>query len=116
MLAGASGPFDSDKWLSPAGQRRQLDLLKSLNERHLQKRGGGDDRLAARIHSIEQAFRMKDAVAEAFDISREPESARSRYGKGAYAEMCILARRLSERGVRIVQLFHSTDACCAACL
>ena len=108
--AGRTLPHLQNPFLSATGQRRQLDLLKNLNERHLRRRGGADDRLSARIHSIEQAFRMKDSVTDALDISRETKSSRARYGEGAYAEMCLLARRLSERGVRMVQLFHSTDA------
>ena len=103
-------PYIDNKFLSSVGQRRQLDLLRSLNERHLEQRDGVDDRLAARIHSIEQAYRMKDTAVEAMDISQESDETRVRYGNGAYAQMCLLARRLSERGVRILQLFHSTNA------
>jgi len=87
-----------------ASQRRQLDLLGTLNAAHRDARL--DDRLNARIQSFELAFRMQVEAAEAFDISREPESIRTLYGDGVHARQTLIARRLLERGVRYVQLWH----------
>ncbi|HEY1068057.1 MAG TPA: DUF1501 domain-containing protein, partial [Pirellulales bacterium] len=85
-------------------QRRQLDLLRSLNEEHRQARS--DDRLDARIQSFELAFRMQMEAAEAFDLQREPEHVRRMYGEGVHGRQTLIARRLLERGVRYVQLWH----------
>jgi hypothetical protein len=85
-------------------QRRQLDLLKTLNEEHRDQRG--DPRLDARIQSFELAFRMQTEAAEAFDISKEPAHVQARYGDGVHGRQTLIARRLLERGVRYVQLWH----------
>ena len=86
-------------------QRRQLDLLQQMNAAHLQERGG-DDQLEARIASLEIAFRMQTDAQEAFDLSRETTATRRRYGEGAFANACLIARRLAERGVRMTQLYY----------
>ncbi|MBY0228881.1 MAG: DUF1501 domain-containing protein [Gemmataceae bacterium] len=86
-------------------QREQLDLLKRMNELHLAKRGGRDSALEARIASLEMAFRMQTEAQDAFDLSRESKRVREGYGPGYFAEACLLARRLVERGVRMVQLY-----------
>jgi hypothetical protein len=86
-------------------QRRQLDLLKRLNEEHLAERGP-DLALDARIRAMETAFRMQTAAGDAFDIRREPANVRAAYGSGHYADGCLLARRLVERGVRFVQVYY----------
>ncbi len=91
--------------LSPTEQRRQVDLIQALNERHLSRRGH-DPQLEARIQSYEQGYRMQAAATEAFDIGLEPESVRQRYGDGVQARQLLIARRLVERGVRFVQLWH----------
>ncbi|MCA9177017.1 MAG: DUF1501 domain-containing protein [Planctomycetales bacterium] len=94
----------------PAEVRRQtLDLLRSFNEQQLQSQR--DPEIATRIAQYELAARMQTAVPELTDVSDEPESTFDLYGKdaqkpGTYAYNCLLARRLSERGVRFVQLFH----------
>ena len=85
-------------------QRRQLDLLARWNARHQQARQ--DDRLNARIHADELAFRMQHDAAEAFDISREPAYIQELYGSGVHGRQTLIARRLLERGVRYVQLWH----------
>jgi len=85
-------------------QRRQLDLLARWNARHRAVRD--DDRLDARIHSYELAFRMQRDAAEAFDIAREPEHIQQMYGEGVHGRQTLIARRLLERGVRYVQLWH----------
>ncbi len=86
-------------------QREQLDLLRELNRRHLEDRGD-DPLLEARIHSYEQAFRMQVAASDAFDVSRETAAVRERYGNTVQARQTLIARRLVERGVRFVQLWH----------
>jgi hypothetical protein len=85
-------------------QRRQLDLLGALNADHRSARL--DARLDARIQSFELAFRMQMAAAEAFDVDREPQHIHELYGDGVHARQTLIARRLLERGVRYVQLWH----------
>jgi len=87
-----------------SAQRRQLDLLKTLNEEHLAARN--DPRMEARIQSFELAFRMQREAAEAFDISQEPKHIQEQYGSGVHGRQTLIARRLLERGVRYVQLWH----------
>jgi Protein of unknown function (DUF1501) len=86
-------------------QRRLLDTLADLNAIHLQQRGE-DDALEARIESYELAYRMQDQAAEAFDLSREPEYVLREYGDSVQARQILIARRLIERGVRFVQVWH----------
>jgi hypothetical protein len=86
-------------------QRRQLDLLRRLNEEHERSRPG-DSALEARIQSFELAYRMQMEAAEAFDVGREPEHVRELYGPGVQARQLLIARRLVERGVRFVQVWH----------
>ncbi len=90
--------------LSLADQRRQLDLLKILNERHKAKRSR-DAELEARIQSFELAFRMQTEASEVFDISREPKKTRDLYGPGVQGRQMLIARRLLEKGVRFVQVW-----------
>jgi len=89
-------------------QRQQLDLLHSLNEEHLHRRAQ-DARLEARIQSFELAYRMQMEAADVFDISKEPEAIRAMYGEGVHARQTLIARRLLERGVRFVQLWHGAS-------
>ena len=91
--------------LGPAAQREQMDLMRRLNEIHLQQRGGGDNPLEARIQSMEMAFRMQFEAQEVFDLARETTTTRDLYGRGQFNDACLLARRLVERGVRAVQIF-----------
>jgi len=91
--------------VSPADQRRQLDLLAELNRRHLDTRDH-DPALEARIHSFELAYRMQSDAADAFDTRREPQYILDMYGPGVQARQILIARRLIERGVRYVQLWH----------
>lgn len=91
------------------------DLLTRLNSKHLEQ-FPGDTNLAARIASYELAGRMQTSVPDIMDISEEPESIHREYGtdtgsdlKREYAKNCILARRLIEKGVRVVQLFNGSD-------
>jgi hypothetical protein len=85
-------------------QRRQLDFLQRINAEH--QAGRLDSRLEARIQSFELAFRMQTEAAEAFDLSHEPEHIRNLYGSTVHGRQTLMARRLLERGVRYVQLWH----------
>jgi hypothetical protein len=88
-------------------QRRQLDLLGKFNADH--RTGRLDPRLEARIQSFELAFRMQTEAAEAFDLSREPKEMHELYGTGVHGRQTLIARRLLERGVRYVQLWHGAS-------
>ena len=94
-----------NKYTSRPEQRRQLDLLQKFNAEHLKKRGE-DAQLEARIQSFELAYRMQQEATDAFDISKEPEHIRKMYGDGTQARQILIARRLIERGVRFVQVWH----------
>jgi hypothetical protein len=89
---------------SSAIQRQQLDLLRRLNGEHRDARV--DARLESRIQSFELAFRMQTEAAEAFDVTNEPKHIQELYGPGVHARQTLIARRLLERGVRYVQLWH----------
>jgi hypothetical protein len=95
----------SNRYLPSAAQRAQLDLLQQMNQTHLGQRGR-DEQLEARIASLEMAFRMQGEAQEAFDISRETQTTRRLYGDGEFANACLLARRLAERGVRVIQIYY----------
>ncbi|MCX7420802.1 MAG: DUF1501 domain-containing protein [Planctomycetia bacterium] len=94
-----------NSYLPPAVQRRQLDLLQSLNREHFETRAA-DNQLDARIESLEMAFRLQFAAQEVFDLNRESQPTREAYGSGQFADGCLVARRLVERGVRMVQLYY----------
>lgn len=86
-------------------QRQQIDLFRKLSEQHARRRAA-DERFEARVQSFELAYRMQMDATDAFDISREPESMRKMYGDGPHARQTLIARRLVERGVRFVQIWH----------
>jgi len=88
-----------------AMQRRQLDLLNEINARYRQGREE-DTQLDARIQSFELAFRMQIDASDAFDLSKEPAALRQAYGEHVHGRQTLIARRLLERGVRFVQLWH----------
>jgi hypothetical protein len=90
--------------LAAPAQRAELDLLKRLNELHLD-RSGADPQLEASIQSSEIAFRMQTEAEEAFDFTLETQAVRDRYGDNDFARGCLIARRLVERGVRMVQVY-----------
>jgi Protein of unknown function (DUF1501) len=97
-----------NRYLSADTQRAQLDLLQEMNHQHLERRGK-DEALEARIASLEMAYRMQGEAQDVFDIDRESEATRQRYGEGEFANACLLARRLVERGVRVVQIYYGND-------
>ena len=94
--------------IDPAVRRQLLDGIKELNQIRLDT--VGDPEIAARISSYEMAYRMQASVPELMDIAREPRDVIEMYGatpgKGSFANNCLLARRLAERDVRFVQLYH----------
>jgi hypothetical protein len=98
-------PYLRNATVPPDRQRKQLDLMRALNEEHLAERGS-DQALEARIQALETAFRMQTTASEAFDVRQEPDKVRDKYGKSHFANACLLARRLSERGVRFVQVYY----------
>ena len=98
-------PFLRNRNLSRDAQREQMDLLGELNAIHL-KRDGSAPQLEATIHSMEVAFRMQAEATDAFDIRMESDKTRERYGDSEFARGCLIARRLVERGVRVVQVYY----------
>jgi hypothetical protein len=88
-----------------AAQRRQLDLLQAMNRKH-QASLNDDGQLESRIQSFELAYRMQSDAADAFDTGLEPQHILDMYGEGVHARQTLIARRLVERGVRYVQLWH----------
>jgi uncharacterized protein (DUF1501 family) len=79
-----------------------------MNRLHLEQRGR-DEQLEARIASLEMAFRMQSDAQEAFDVGRETAATRKLYGDGEFANACLIARRLAERGVRVTQVYYGND-------
>lgn len=95
--------------LPPDSRRLMLDRLRDLHE--FQREFLADQEINARIAQYEMAFRMQTSVPEALDVSKEPDSVLALYGPdarkpGTFAANCLLARRLAERGVRFIQLYH----------
>ena len=97
------------KEMNPDQQRRQLDLLRHLNQKHLDV-NPYEEELAARIESFELAYRMQSAAPEALAVDQEPEYVKKLYGLDDdkckhIASQCLTARRMVERGVRFVQIY-----------
>ena len=97
----------------PAGvQRRQLDLIREMNQDHLEQLGGRNQALEGRINSFELAYRMQATMPEIQDLSRESLATQRLYGlhdpvTEDFGRQCLMARRFLERGVRFVQVTHS---------
>lgn len=98
-------PHLRNRSLSPAEQKQQLELISAINHEHLRQRPE-DTALETRISSMELAYRMQFEAMEAFDIYREPEQMRELYGDTEFGRSCLLARRLTEHGVRMVQVYY----------
>jgi hypothetical protein len=101
--------LSNPRGLNRAARRRMLDDLAQLN--HIQLEEYGDPEIATRIAQYELAFRMQTSVPELLDVSHEPRQVFEMYGPesrkpGSFAANCLMARRLAERGVRFIQLFH----------
>ena len=116
-LSPGAEPFrhlNIPKGVTPATHRRKLELLRRLNEQHRATREHQSE-LEARIRSYELAYRMQSAAPEAVDLSRESEATRRLYGFGnrdtePFGRCCLLARRMVERGVRFVQIYHGAGS------
>ena len=116
--AGGSGPAGGGA-AGRVGQRDQLDLLRQLNDLHAAARAE-DSRLSARIESFELAFRMQAAAPEAFGVENESAATKALYGVGEpatdiFGRQCLMARRLVERGVRFVQVYHTQTSARSSC-
>jgi hypothetical protein len=100
--------LSNPKGIDPAIQRDSLDAVRQLNQVRLRRMG--DPEIATRINSYEMAFRMQMTAPEVVDITREPQHILDLYGaepgEPSFANTCLLARRLLERGVRFVEIFH----------
>src|SRR5438034_9420060 len=100
--------LSNPKGLDQQMQRDSLDTIKRLNQKHLDI--VGDPEIATRINSFEMAYRMQTSAPDLMDLSKEPKHILEMYGaepgKSSFANTCLLARRLVERGVRFVQIFH----------
>jgi hypothetical protein len=111
-LRGTGDPIlylSSPKGVDGAAQRLSLDTLRGLNDLALGQHH--DPETAARIHSYEMAYRLQASAPELMDLGGEPQHILDLYGirdikESSYARNCLLSRRLIERGVRFVQLFH----------
>ncbi|MSR48001.1 MAG: DUF1501 domain-containing protein [Planctomycetes bacterium] len=94
--------------VSPEGQRAVVDTVQELNR--IAQPESGDPEIATRISQYEMAFRMQTSVPDLMDVSDEPKHVLDLYGTkggdGSFAANCLLARRLAERGVRFIQLYH----------
>ena len=90
---------------TPKKQRAQLDFINQLNAEHRRDRSG-DPQLDARIQTFELAYRMQMEASDAFDLSNEPDHIRDLYGRATHGRQTLIARRLLERGVRYIQLWH----------
>ena len=101
--------LDNPDGVDRASRRRLLDGLRELHVHQLERLG--DPEIETRIAHYEMAFRMQSSIPEVADLSREPPSTFALYGEdartpGTYAANCVLARRLAERGVKFIQLYH----------
>jgi Protein of unknown function (DUF1501) len=94
-----------NKWLDAKAQRHKLDAIQELNRQH-NASFGGDDFLEGRIKSMEAAYRMQFEALDVFDIRKETEAIRTEYGTTPFANGCLLARRLVERGVRYIHIYY----------
>jgi hypothetical protein len=117
-LSRPIGNLQSDAF-SLAEQRAQLDALGRINALHRAERPG-DSALEARIESFELAYRMQVEAPGAFDVSQESAATLALYGvdqpaTDIFARQCLLARRLSERGVRFVQVYHTQTSKRSSC-
>ena len=98
-------PHLKNEFLARDEQREQLDLIKKLNREH-QKTRADDNSLETRIQSMELAYRMQFEALDTFDIQTESKQTLEAYGSGEFSKSCLLARRLSEKGVRFVQVYY----------
>jgi hypothetical protein len=93
--------------IDAATQRRDLNFLRKLNEMNLAKIGEKDSQLEASIKTMETAFHMQTDAPEVFDVGKESKAVLDMYGPGSTALGCLMAVRLAEKGVRMVQVYYS---------
>ncbi len=98
--------INNDKFTLPE-QRRELDLLERINRMQMQREAARDPQLEAAIQSMEVAYRMQTEAPDVFDIRKESEATLKLYGPGSTARGCLMAVRLVERGVRMVQVYYA---------
>lgn len=106
--------LSNPKNVTDARQKGKLDFLNQLNQKHIGGRESNTD-LDARIRSYEMAFKMQAEAPEAIDLESEPQHIKDLYGLGdketeTYGRQCLMARRLVERGVRFIQLYHGAGS------
>ncbi|MBK5294055.1 MAG: DUF1501 domain-containing protein [Acidobacteriia bacterium] len=92
--------------LSPAEQKKQLSLLDQLNHRYLDRLGPRQPQMESAVRSMESAFRLQTEAGDLFDIRKEPEKVRARYDISDFGRGCLLALRMVESGVRMVQIYY----------
>jgi len=92
-----------NRWADAQQQRKELDVVQALN-RGYSERFGADAYLEGRIQSMEQAYKMQFEALDVFDVRKEPENIREEYGSTSFANGCLLARRLAEKGVRYIHV------------
>ena len=97
-------PYIRNQQTGPDEQKTQLALLGKLNRMYL-KEVGPQPELESMIQSMEVAYRMQTEAPEVYDIAKESEATRARYGDSDFGRGCLMARRLVERGVRMVQIY-----------
>jgi hypothetical protein len=121
LVSDLKNPIDNlgNPRLKAADQRDQLDLLKAMNAKHAEARAE-DSRLSARIESFELAFRMQARAPEAFNVDDESPATKELYGIGdpvtdIFGRQCLMAARLAERGVRMVQVYHTATSKRSSC-
>jgi hypothetical protein len=121
LVSDLKNPIDNlrNPQFSLAKQREQLDVLGRLNEIHRRQRQE-DNQLSARIASFELAFRMQKNAPEAFDLNAESPATKRLYGLDdavteIFGKQCLMARRLVERGVRFVQVYHTQTSKRSSC-
>ncbi len=121
LVADLNNPIANLKnpQVSPERQKDQLDTLQRLNDLH-RKRREEDSQLNARIASFELAFRMQTEAPEAFNVDNESPATKALYGLNektteTFGKQCLLARRLVERGVRCVQVYHTVTSKRSSC-
>ncbi|HEX6974990.1 MAG TPA: DUF1501 domain-containing protein [Vicinamibacterales bacterium] len=99
--------YISNEQFTLTEQRRELDLLEKLDRMRLEREQVRDPQLEAAISSMEVAYRMQTEAPEVFDIRKESEATLKLYGTGSTARGCLMAVRLVERGVRMVQVYYA---------
>jgi hypothetical protein len=100
-------PNVTNSRIDAAVQRRDLDFLRKLNQMNLEQIGEHDSQLEASIQTMETAFRMQTEAPEVFNVSKESKAVLDMYGPGSTALGCLMAVRLAEKGVRMVQVYYS---------